>query len=97
MIQDYRFGRLVGEQTAESPTLFAAAHEFKLPHTGIGVTYPKAFIIRPNGDKALKGVVPDLKVAEDHLTSNDEVLAYTLNYINNGKTVKAAMQNRLGR
>ncbi len=80
-IQDYRFGQLVGEQTAESPTLYAAVHEFELPRTKIGVTYPKAFMVRPNGDKSLKGVMPNFPVSEDALTSEDEVLAWTLNHI----------------
>ncbi|RYF37318.1 MAG: peptidase S41, partial [Cytophagaceae bacterium] len=80
-IQDYRFGQLVGEQTAESPTLYAAVHEFELPRTKIGVTYPKAFMVRPNGDKSLKGVVPNFPIADDIGTPADEILAWTLGYI----------------
>lgn len=81
IIQDYNFGTLIGEQTVDSPTLYASVHEFILPITRITVTYPKALIIRPNGDKSIKGVVPDFRVSENPLTSADDPLEWTLKHI----------------
>ena len=81
IIQDYGFGVIIGERTADSPTLLASVHEFKLPVTGISVTYPKAFMVRPNGDRSLKGIKPDFLIADDVYTSDDEILNWTLKHI----------------
>ena len=85
LIQDYKFGQIIGEPTAESPTLYAAVHEFELPHTKIGVTYPKAFMVRPNGRKSLQGVTPDLRAVDNVFTPEDEALQWALNYIKGSK------------
>jgi C-terminal processing protease CtpA/Prc len=81
IIQDYKLGKLIGEETAELPTNYGAAHQFKLPNTQFIVMYPKAFIIRPNGDTSISGVIPDFKVEDNIFTDKDEVLEYTLNLI----------------
>ena len=81
MIQDYGFGKIVGEQTADSPTLIAAIHDFKLPNTKLNVEYPKAFMVRPNGNVASRGVAPDYPVADEVSGSSDRTLAYTLKLI----------------
>lgn len=80
-IQDYRFGTLLGEPTAESPTLYASVHEFELPKTKTEVTYPKAFMIRPSGNPLLRGVTPNIIASEKVLMSSDDVLKFALNYI----------------
>lgn len=59
IIQDSGFGTLLGEETADLPTSYASSARFTLPETGIAVTYPKAYFVRPNGDEALRGVVPE--------------------------------------
>lgn len=59
IIQDYGFGTILGEETADVPTSYASSAQFTLPVTGIVVTYPKAYFVRPNGDEALQGVRPD--------------------------------------
>jgi hypothetical protein len=59
IIQDYGFGTLLGEETSDLPTSYASSAQFTLPETGIVVTYPKAYFVRPSGDEALRGVVPD--------------------------------------
>lgn len=59
IIQDYGFGVLAGQETSDLPTSYASSAQFILPETGIEVTYPKAFFVRPNGSEALSGVVPD--------------------------------------
>jgi C-terminal processing protease CtpA/Prc len=59
IIQDYGFGTLLGEETSDLPTSYASSAQFTLPETGIVVTYPKAYFVRPSGDETLRGVVPD--------------------------------------
>lgn len=62
LVQDYRFGRILGEETADLPTSYASSVQFTLPHTGIAVTYPKSYFVRPNGDRSVRGVVPDIAI-----------------------------------
>lgn len=80
-IKDYHWGKLIGESTADVPTTYAAIHEFKLPYTGMEVSYPKAFIVRPNGDRSTRVLEPDIKISKTNDT-NDTVLEKTLAYIN---------------
>ena len=82
IIQDYKFGTVIGEATADVASSYGATHEFKLPNSQLGVSYPKAFIVRPNGDKTLKGVTPDITLEDDFFTDEDETLDFTLKYIN---------------
>jgi hypothetical protein len=81
LIQDYKFGTIVGEHTADSPTSYGAVHEFKLPNTRLAVTYPKALIVRPNGDRSVTGVVPDIEVHDDVWTDDDEILNAALEIV----------------
>lgn len=64
IIKDYGFGILVGEETSDLPTSYASSAQFTLPQTGIVVTYPKAYFVRPNGKESLSGVMPDIVIAE---------------------------------
>lgn len=57
--QDYDFATVIGEKTGDLATTYAAMETFKLDQTGIEVGYPKAHIIRPNGDLKADGVTPD--------------------------------------
>ena len=59
IIQDAGFGTILGEETSDLPTSYASSAQFTLPETGIVVTYPKAYFVRPSGDETLRGVVPD--------------------------------------
>ena len=79
MIQDCGFGTLIGEQT--SPVNFGNARQFKLPATGMTVTFPAAHFVRVNGDASIEGTLPDLWVSGDPLTEADEMLEYALNMI----------------
>lgn len=79
MIQDYGFAKIFGEETADLPTSHASSAQFALPNSAIIVTYPKAYFIRPNGDRSLRGVVPDYPIGqrffkEGHQSVLDEVL-----------------------
>ncbi|MEN7343112.1 MAG: S41 family peptidase [Pseudomonadota bacterium] len=59
IVKDYQFGTIVGEKTADFATTYGAMEQFVLPGTGIVVGFPKAHIIRPNGDRQPDGVTPD--------------------------------------
>jgi len=74
-VQDYRFGTVIGEETSDMATTYGALEQFTLPNTHIAVGYPKARIVRPNGDRAARGVVPDIAIAVPVVqTPADEVL-----------------------
>lgn len=81
IIQDYNFGFLIGEETSYVPSSCAAIHTFELPHTQMGVVFPKACSTRPNGDPSMRGVIPDLEVSDDVFTEEDEVLDRALELI----------------
>lgn len=81
IIQDYNFGKIVGEETAEVVSSYGAVHTFELPNTGWNIIYPKALGVRPNGDVSQRGVIPDYIFEEDIFTDKDEVLEYTLKLI----------------
>jgi len=82
IIQDYKFGEIVGEETGDAPTLYASQFSFQLPKTSIIVKVPKSYIVRPNGDKSLKGVIPDIEILDHLLDDNDEILNELLKRIN---------------
>ncbi|MCP2045411.1 S41 family peptidase [Pontibacter sp. HSC-36F09] len=78
LIQDYGFGEIVGEETGDTPTLYAAQFSFQLPRTSVELKVPKGYIVRPNGDEKLAGLIPDHLVRDHLLDEEDEVLRYTL-------------------
>ncbi len=74
-VQDYRFGLVMGEPTADMATAYGAMEHFTLPVTGAVIGFPKARIIRPSGDPRSRGVTPDIAIETPIiLTSDDEVL-----------------------
>jgi hypothetical protein len=75
LVQDYRFGIIVGEATSDMATTYGAMEQFALDHTGLLVGYPKARIVRPNGDLRSRGVTPDIAIRVPIVQSpRDEVL-----------------------
>ncbi len=62
LAQDLGIGKIVGEETSDLATTLGAMEQFSLPETGITIGYPKAQIIRLNGDLRASGVVPDLAI-----------------------------------
>lgn len=70
IVQDYGFGRLIGEKTADLATTYGAMEHFNLTHTAIKVGYPKALIVRPSGNRQPDGVSPDLIINERHKLSS---------------------------
>jgi len=74
-VQDYKFGSILGEPTSDMATTYGAMEQFVLPITGLKVGYPKARIVRPNGDLHAKGVTPDRAIRIPVVqTPADEVL-----------------------
>lgn len=82
IVQDYLFGTVVGEETADLATTLGAMESFTLPDTGILVGYPKARLVRPSGSPVRRGVVPDIildiPVVQD---SSDPVLQQVVKLI----------------
>lgn len=79
LVQDYGLGKVLGEETSDLATTFGAMETFTLPRTGITVGYPKALIVRPNGDRRTRGVTPDIPIATPiGPTREDEVLKTAL-------------------
>jgi C-terminal processing protease CtpA/Prc len=62
MSQDMHIATILGEETSDLATTFGAMEQFTLPRTGIDVGFPKAQIIRVNGDLRARGVVPDVLI-----------------------------------
>ncbi|HEX3480326.1 MAG TPA: S41 family peptidase [Kofleriaceae bacterium] len=72
LVQDYGFGTVLGEETADLATTYGAMETFTLSHSGLEVGFPKAYIVRPNGDLAPRGVVPDLAIETPVVESIDD-------------------------
>lgn len=62
IVQEYGFGTVLGEETSDLASTYGAMETFALPRTGIEVGFPKARILRPNGDPRPRGVVPDIAI-----------------------------------
>lgn len=86
MAQDYGFAQIIGEESTDLATTYGAMEQFKLSQTGIEVSFPKAFIVRPNGDQTIRGVVPDVVIKTPMVeTVDDPVLIKVLGIINKNK------------
>ncbi|MEL6302748.1 MAG: S41 family peptidase [Pseudomonadota bacterium] len=82
LIQDYGFGEIMGEKTADFATTYGAMETFSLPNTGFIVGFPKAHIIRPSGDLKNDGVTPDVVLTSPIVpTKTDVVLEAALEHI----------------
>lgn len=65
IVQDYGFGTVAGETTADFATTYGSMETFSLTHTGIQVGFPKALIVRPSGDTTLGPVIPSWPLLPD--------------------------------
>lgn len=87
LIQDYGFGTILGEETADLPSTYGSSVPFKLKHTGFNVSYPKSRITRISGDIHARGVIPDIPLLPQPIgVSEDRVL---------GQTVALIQQSRM--
>ncbi|NBB14042.1 hypothetical protein GVN21_01580 [Caulobacter sp. SLTY] len=79
LVQDYGFGKVLGEPTSDMASTYGAMERFTLANTGLSVGFPKARIIRPNGDRRSRGVTPDIPIRSPIVqTPADEMLAQTV-------------------
>ncbi|HEX5689292.1 MAG TPA: S41 family peptidase [Roseiflexaceae bacterium] len=72
--QDYGFATIVGEETSDLATTIGAMEQFTLSRTGIAVGFPKAEIVRVNGDRRPRGVVPDIAIDTPVVESPSDVV-----------------------
>ncbi len=82
LVQDYRFGKIVGEETGDTPTLYASQFSYPLPNTGVIVKVPKGYIVRPGGNEDVVGVKPDMVIRDHLIDDKDEILEGLLKMIN---------------
>ena len=82
-IQDYGFGTIVGEETAEYPSLYASIFQYNLPITGLTVHISKGYIVRINGSTKQEGVIPDIVIRDHLLDETDEILEGVLKTMEN--------------
>lgn len=78
IVKDYGFATVIGEKTADLATTYGAMEHFALKHSGITVGYPKALIVRPNGDRSPDGVTPDISLTE---SGGKSLLKKALEYV----------------
>jgi len=74
IFQDYGWGEIAGEPTADFATTYGAMEHFTLPNSGFTVGFPKAYIIRPSGDPRLGGVQPDIVIETPIVPSGSDVV-----------------------
>lgn len=74
LIQDYGFGVIMGEQTVDMATTYGAMERFTLPNTGIVVAYPKALVVRPNGDDSAHPLSPDISLPSPRIRGATDVM-----------------------
>ncbi len=86
-IKDYDIGRIIGNETNQSPSNDANGCYFVLPHSNVMAMGATNYAIRPNGDPSTtRGVVPDYEVTqlkEDTEKGVDTIMNYTLKLIKN--------------
>lgn len=84
--QDFHFATIIGEETADLASTYGAMEQFTLDRSGIAVGFPKAHIVRPNGDETSRGVVPDMVIETPLLEgANDPVLDRALEIARAGR------------
>ena len=74
MIQDYGFATIYGEETRDMATTYGAMEHFSLPNTQFKVGYPKAHIIRPNGETKTHPVTPDVSIKAPAVRGEQDVM-----------------------
>ncbi len=77
IIQDYGFGKVMGEKTSDMATTYGSMESFSLPSTDIKVGFPKSHIVRPSGDEISDGVTPDFIIESPIRPAKDDVVLTT--------------------
>jgi C-terminal processing protease CtpA/Prc len=73
-VQDFGFGKILGEETADLASTYGALEKFTLPNTGLEVSFPKARILRPSSNAAARGVIPDIAITTPLVTGKQDVV-----------------------
>ncbi len=79
LAQDYDFATLIGEETNDLATTYGAMEAFSLSRTKVSISFPKAHIIRSNGETKAHALRPDI-IIETPLVeyAEDSVLSKAL-------------------
>lgn len=86
IVQDYRFGTILGEETSDLASTYGAMEKFTLANTGIEVGYPKARILRPSGKPEARGVRPDIEIPTPIVTGTDDAVLARARAIVDGRS-----------
>jgi len=84
-VKCFNIGTLVGEETADPPTLYGTCIFSKLPHSGLQFAVASNLMVAACGKPDGRGVLPDYKIKQepqDTAKGVDTTLQYTLNLIN---------------
>jgi len=73
-VKDCHLGLLVGSETGGVVSGFGEVIYFRLPHTQLGAQISTAHFVRPSGEMAAHGVIPDLVVEPEAGEPGDPVL-----------------------
>lgn len=86
-IKDYGIGKIIGNETNQSPSNDANGCYFLLPHSNVMAMGATNYSIRSNGDPStMRGVIPDYEVTQTKTDSKkgiDTILDFTLKLIKN--------------
>jgi len=74
LIQDYKFGTILGEETADLVSTFGSTVPLQLRNSAINVSFPKSRITRLNGDERPRGVLPDIAIPPPLPGVSDDVM-----------------------
>ncbi len=66
-IQDYKFGKLIGEPTGGKSGQTGATQFSKMPNSGLTMISPRFYLERPKGGGQKESVNPDIKIEYDKL------------------------------
>lgn len=86
-IKDNNIGVIIGEETADNPTMYACIMLFELPNSKITIQNSAQYSIRPGGFDDHHGVLPDFLVEptfNDYINGYDRVMNYTYWVIDQG-------------
>ncbi len=86
IIQDYGMGLVVGEATTDMATMYGSMEHFYLPHSRLQIGYPKAHIIRPNGEERLHTLTPDIEISAPLFADDRDVMLERLVDMIEGET-----------
>ena len=65
VMQDFGFGKLVGERGHARTRQSGGTQDRTLPHTGLGLVLPRMVLERPAGPRAQPFIEPDIVLADD--------------------------------